>query len=164
MWLKQFYRTKVQIFLFLDHERKSAWILCELPQIVFWSDHCLKVYQLGSTSSCWKRHSDSLKLGSHWRRRQMRRRKRKLEIPYKPSKIEMGQKRAEGFVSSVPSPFYRVCMGFPRPLPSRSLVWTKLNVTVHVGMDQNIEIEIFAEYKYILNELPVKKKYFFQYV
>ena len=30
-------------------------------------------------------------------------------------------------------------------------------VTVHVGTDQNIEIEIFAEYEYTLNELPVKK-------
>ena len=29
-------------------------------------------------------------------------------------------------------------------------------VTVHVATDQNIEIEIFAEYKYTLNELPVK--------
>ena len=31
-----------------------------------------------------------------------------------------------------------------------------IEVTVHVGTDQNIEIEIFAEYKYTLNELPVK--------
>ena len=30
-------------------------------------------------------------------------------------------------------------------------------VTVHVGTDQNIEIEIFAEYKYALNELLVTK-------
>ena len=29
-------------------------------------------------------------------------------------------------------------------------------VTVHVGTDQNIEIEIFAENKYTLNELPIK--------
>ena len=29
----------------------------------------------------------------------------------------------------------------------------KLKVTVHVGTDQNIEIEIFAEYKYTLNKL-----------
>ena len=31
-----------------------------------------------------------------------------------------------------------------------------LKVTVHVGMDQNIKIEIFAECEYTLNELPVK--------
>ena len=30
-------------------------------------------------------------------------------------------------------------------------------VTVLVGTDQNIEIEIFAEYKYTSNELLVKK-------
>ena len=36
-------------------------------------------------------------------------------------------------------------------------------VTVHVGADQNIEIEIFAEYKYTLNELLVTK-IVFQYV
>ena len=36
-------------------------------------------------------------------------------------------------------------------------------VTVHVATDQNIEIEIFAEYKYTLNELPVKN-FFFQFV
>ena len=38
-----------------------------------------------------------------------------------------------------------------------------LKVTVHVGTDQNFEIEIYAEYKYILNELLVKK-IVFQYV
>ena len=32
--------------------------------------------------------------------------------------------------------------------------------TVHVGTDQNFENEIFAEYKYTLNELLVKKKFF----
>ena len=32
-----------------------------------------------------------------------------------------------------------------------------IKVTVHVGTDQNIEIEIFAEYKYVLNELLVTK-------
>ena len=32
-----------------------------------------------------------------------------------------------------------------------------VKVTFHVGTDQNIEIEIFAEYEYTLNELPVKK-------
>ena len=36
-------------------------------------------------------------------------------------------------------------------------------VTVHVGMDQNIEIEIFAEDKCTLNELLVTK-IVFQYV
>ena len=30
-------------------------------------------------------------------------------------------------------------------------------VTIHVGTDQNIENEIFAEYKYTLNELLVTK-------
>ena len=35
-----------------------------------------------------------------------------------------------------------------------------LKVTVHVGTDQNIENEIFAEYKYILNELLVTKLFF----
>ena len=29
-------------------------------------------------------------------------------------------------------------------------------VTFHIGADQNFEIEIFAEYKYTLNELLVK--------
>ena len=38
-----------------------------------------------------------------------------------------------------------------------------LKVTVNVGADQNIEIEIFAKYKYTLNELLVTK-FFFQYV
>ena len=33
-----------------------------------------------------------------------------------------------------------------------------IKVTVHVGTDQNLEIEIFAEHKYILNELLVKKE------
>ena len=32
-----------------------------------------------------------------------------------------------------------------------------IKVTVHVGTDQNFEIEIFAEYKYTLNELLLKK-------
>ena len=32
-----------------------------------------------------------------------------------------------------------------------------VKVTVQVGTDQNIEIEIFAEYKYTLNELLVTK-------
>ena len=39
----------------------------------------------------------------------------------------------------------------------------EIKVTVHVGKDQNIEIEIFAEYKYTLNELLVTK-IVFQYV
>ena len=39
----------------------------------------------------------------------------------------------------------------------------KLKVTVHVGTDQNIENEIFAEYKYTLNKLLVTKVVF-QYV
>ena len=34
-------------------------------------------------------------------------------------------------------------------------------VTVHVGTDQNFEIDIFAEYKYTLYEVLVKKKSFF---
>ena len=38
-----------------------------------------------------------------------------------------------------------------------------IKVTVHVGMDQNIEIEIFVEYKHALNELLVAK-IVFQYV
>ena len=38
-----------------------------------------------------------------------------------------------------------------------------IKVTVHVGTDQNIENEIFAEYKYTLNELLVTKT-IFQYV
>ena len=33
-------------------------------------------------------------------------------------------------------------------------------VTIHIGTDQNFEIEIFAEYKYTLNELLVKRKCF----
>ena len=36
-----------------------------------------------------------------------------------------------------------------------------MKVTVHIGTDQNIKIEIFAEYKYTLNELPVKIIFFF---
>ena len=36
----------------------------------------------------------------------------------------------------------------------------EFKVTVHVGTYQNIEIEIFTEYKYTLNELLVKKKCF----
>ena len=36
-------------------------------------------------------------------------------------------------------------------------------LTVHFGTDQNIENDIFAEYKHTLNELPVKKS-FLQYV
>ena len=32
-----------------------------------------------------------------------------------------------------------------------------VKVTVHVGTDQNIVIEIFAEYKYTLNKLLVTK-------
>ena len=35
-----------------------------------------------------------------------------------------------------------------------------LKVTVHVGAVQNFEIEIFAENKYTLNELLVKKNVF----
>ena len=35
-----------------------------------------------------------------------------------------------------------------------------LKVTVLVGTDQNIEIEIFVEYKYTLNEFLVKKMFF----
>ena len=38
-----------------------------------------------------------------------------------------------------------------------TLFYIYLKVTVHVGTDQNIEIEIFAEYKYALNELLVTK-------
>ena len=37
-----------------------------------------------------------------------------------------------------------------------------LKVTVHVGTDQNVEIEIFAKYKYVLYELPVKILFFFK--
>ena len=33
-------------------------------------------------------------------------------------------------------------------------------VIVHVGTDQNIEIEIFADYKYTLNGLLVTKSFF----
>ena len=36
-----------------------------------------------------------------------------------------------------------------------------IKVTVHVGKDQIIEIEIFAEYKFTLKELPVKNIVFF---
>ena len=36
-----------------------------------------------------------------------------------------------------------------------------IKVTVHVGTDQNIEIEIFAKYKYTLT---FSNKFFFQYV
>ena len=36
-----------------------------------------------------------------------------------------------------------------------------LTVTVYVGTDQNFEIEIFADDKYTLNELLVKKEMFF---
>ena len=35
-----------------------------------------------------------------------------------------------------------------------------MKVTVHIGTDQNFEIEIFAEYKYTSNELLVKKNVF----
>ena len=35
------------------------------------------------------------------------------------------------------------------------LATKEVKVTVHVGTDQNIEIEIFAEYKLTLNELLV---------
>ena len=35
-----------------------------------------------------------------------------------------------------------------------------IKVTIHVGTDQNIEIDYFAEYKYTLNELLVTKKCF----
>ena len=47
-----------------------------------------------------------------------------------------------------------------------ALAWTRayLKATTHVGTDQNFEIEIFAEYKYTLNELLVKKTLVFQYV
>ena len=38
---------------------------------------------------------------------------------------------------------------------------TYIKVTVHVGTDQNFEIEIFAEYKYTLNELSSSQKNFF---
>ena len=34
------------------------------------------------------------------------------------------------------------------------------NLGVLVGTDQNFEIEVFAEYKYTLNELLVKKMFF----
>ena len=34
-------------------------------------------------------------------------------------------------------------------------------VTVHVGKDQNIEIEIFEEYKYTLNDFQTKRLFFF---
>ena len=34
-----------------------------------------------------------------------------------------------------------------------------LKVTFHVGTDQNIKIEVVAEYKYTLNELPVQKTF-----
>ena len=43
------------------------------------------------------------------------------------------------------------------------LVPSRFKVTVHVGTDQNIETEIFAEYKYTLNEL-LGTKIVFQYV
>ena len=46
---------------------------------------------------------------------------------------------------------------------TRLSVGLRLNVlkaTVHVGTDQNIETEIFPEYKYILNELLVKNIFF----
>ena len=38
-----------------------------------------------------------------------------------------------------------------------TLLTIMVKVTVQVGTDQNIEIEIFAEYKYTLNELLVTK-------
>ena len=40
---------------------------------------------------------------------------------------------------------------------------SRLKVTVHIGTDQNFEIEILAEYKFTLNKLLVKKNVF-QYV
>ena len=54
------------------------------------------------------------------------------------------------------------CFVSLQTVPSKQLscmseVIEQAYVTVHVGMYQNIEIEIFAEYKYTLNELPVKK-------
>ena len=42
-------------------------------------------------------------------------------------------------------------------------IFVHIKVTVYVGTDQNIEIEIFAENKYTLNELLVTK-IVFQYV
>ena len=46
-----------------------------------------------------------------------------------------------------------------RVLESELLQEYVIKVTVHVGTDQNVEIEIFTEYKHTLNELPVKKKF-----
>ena len=46
-----------------------------------------------------------------------------------------------------------MCMFYP------VLIEMLVKVTVHVGMDQNIKIEIFAEYNYTLNELLVTKNY-----
>ena len=50
---------------------------------------------------------------------------------------------------------------FLKEQKNECIYWFK--VTVNVGTDQNIEIEIFAEYKYTLNELLVRK-FVFQYV
>ena len=36
-----------------------------------------------------------------------------------------------------------------------------LKVTVHIGTDQNFEIEIFAKSKYTLNELLVRKMFLY---
>ena len=47
-----------------------------------------------------------------------------------------------------------------QPFDLGRIVSLLLKVTVHVGTDQNFEIEIFAEYKYTLNELLVKKMFF----
>ena len=39
-----------------------------------------------------------------------------------------------------------------------------IKVTVNIGTDQNIEIAIFAEYTYTLNEQFQPKGFFFQFV
>ena len=45
-------------------------------------------------------------------------------------------------------------------MQNHTLLELLFKVTTHVGTDQNFEIEIFAEYKYTLNERLVKKMFF----
>ena len=40
-------------------------------------------------------------------------------------------------------------------VPNVSALTDVMKVTVHIGTDQNIETNIFAKYRYTLNELPV---------
>ena len=47
--------------------------------------------------------------------------------------------------------FTSVILGNYEPIKTAAAASLRFKVTVHVGTDQNIEIKIFAEYKYTLN-------------